>query len=175
MAKEDAEQKRLQGTASDLLRRIEGVPALQSEWEELNRNYGTLSSRYQELLAKSENAKMAANMERRQIGEQYKTLDSAVMPTRPISPDRPFLTFVGLAAGFGLGALFVAFLEYRDTSFKTDQEVTRLLSLPVLAVVPAMQSDEDRTRSRRHQWLIGLSCGTTVASCLAVLAYTFIR
>lgn len=175
LGREDDEQRRLQASAADLQRRIDGVPALESAWIELNRNYDTLNGRYQDLLGKSENAKMAANMQRRQIGEQFKTLDSAVMPSRPISPDRPFLTAVGLAAGLGLGLLTVGFLEYRDSTFKTDTEVARLLTLPVLAVVPLMQSDDDRSRSRRLRWLVTIGCGTTVVSCLAVVAYTLIR
>ena len=34
--------------------------------------------------------------------------------------------------------LVVGFLEYRDSSFKTEEDVMRVLSLPVLALVPVM-------------------------------------
>ena len=38
-----------------------------------------------------------------------------------------------------------------------------------------MQSDGERRTSRRRGWLLGLSLGSTVAACAAVLVYTFVR
>jgi hypothetical protein len=77
---------------------------------------------------------------------------------------------VGLALGLGL----VVLLEFRDRSFKTDEEVQTVLNLPVLAVVPMMQSAPERQRSMRRQLFLNLGLGSTVLSCLLVLAYTFI-
>jgi polysaccharide chain length determinant protein (PEP-CTERM system associated) len=171
---EKAELGRLSGQAGEYQRRIEGVPALESEWLALNRDYDMLSTKYKELLGKVESARMQENVESRQIGEQFQLIDSAVLPQRPVSPNRPLLTGMGLAAGAGLGLLVVLLLEYRDSSFKTDQEVTRLLSLPVLAVVPIMQSDEDRRRARRRQWLVAVGCSATVLGSAAVMAYMFL-
>ena len=65
--------------------------------------------------------------------------------------------------------------RYRDSSFKTDTEVTTVLTLPVLAVVPLMQSDEDRSRATRRRLFMGVGLGSTVLGCLAVLVYTFVR
>ncbi len=43
---------------------------------------------YTNLLMKSQEAQVAANLERRQIGEQFKVIDPARVPERPYSPDR---------------------------------------------------------------------------------------
>ncbi len=77
----------------------------------------------------------------------------------------------GLAVGLGLGLALVALLEYRDRTFKTDDDVATVVGLPVLAVVPLMQSDADTKRLRRRRWIVGLGLGSTVAGCLAVFAY----
>jgi hypothetical protein len=66
-------------------------------------------------------------------------------------------------------------LEFRDSSFKTDDEISKILTLPVLAVVPLMQSDEDLARDRRRRLVMGVGFGSTVLGCLAVLVYTFVR
>jgi hypothetical protein len=76
-----------------------------------------------------------------------------------------------LAIGIGL----IALLEYRDSGFKTDKQVTALLGLPVLAVVPVMQSDVERRRLRTWKMLMHGVLGTAVAGCLAIVAYTFVR
>ncbi len=72
-----------------------------------------------------------------QIGEQFRTLDPARLPERPISPNRPLINLIGAFAGLALGVGLVALLEYRDNSFRTDDEVVSVLALPVVAVIPA--------------------------------------
>jgi polysaccharide chain length determinant protein (PEP-CTERM system associated) len=171
----DAEQKRLQKVAASYQAHVEAVPARESEMTELTRDYSTLSAFYTSLRQKKEESKIAANLERRQAGEQFSLLDPARMPEKPSSPNRPQINGFGMAAGLGLGIGLIVLLEYRDTSFKTDDEVTALLSLPVLAVVPVMQSDEDRQRARKRRVAIGVGLGSTVAACLTVLVYTFVR
>ena len=97
------------------------------------------------------------------------------MPTRPFSPNRKRLNLMGMAAGLGLGLFLVAFVEYRNVSVQTDDELTSVLGLPVLAVVPFMESEHERQQRVRWRWLRDGCFGATVVACLAVLAYTFIR
>jgi hypothetical protein len=80
-----------------------------------------------------------------------------------------------MLAGIVLGLGWVVLLEYRDSTLKTDDEVTRVLAVPVLAVVPLMQSDAERQRLFRRRIIVGVGLGSTVTACLAVLAYTFVR
>jgi uncharacterized protein involved in exopolysaccharide biosynthesis len=68
--------------------------------------YGVLLEHYKEVLRDSEASKMAVNLERRQIGEQFKIIDGARLPERPISP-RPFPYFaLGALAGLATGIVF---------------------------------------------------------------------
>ena len=62
-----------------------------------------LKTTYRDLLMKKEQAIMSTNLERRQIGEQFKLLDPARLPEAPISPDRTRLTLLGAVVGFCLG------------------------------------------------------------------------
>src|SRR5204863_7117 len=116
-----------------------------------------------------------ANLERRQIGVQFKLLDPARMPERPFSPDRRAINWMGLLGGLGVGLGLVALLEYRDASFKTDEDVTRVLTLPVLAVVPLMQSEQEKKAAFRRHLLLGIGMGGTVAACLALVVWTFVK
>ena len=82
---------------------------------------------------------------------------------------------IGPMYGLAFGLAIVAFLEYRDSTFKADYEVATVLSLPVLAVVPLMRSDAERKSEFRKHLFLNLGLGSAVAVCLAVLAYTFVR
>src|SRR5262249_52953403 len=116
---------------------------------ELTRDYTTLQASYSNLLSKREESKIAANLERRNSGEQFKVLDPARVPDRPFRPNRSQIDLIGAALGLVFGLLGSAFLEYRDSSFKSEEEVARVLSLPVLAVVPLIVSDSEEGK-RRH-------------------------
>ena len=175
LAAEQTEEARLRKVAADYQQRLDGVPARESEMVDLTRDYGTLQALYTSLLARKEDSTISANLERRQIGEQFKVLDQAVLPQRSFSPNRQRINLIGMASGLLLGFALIALFEYRDTTFKADDEITSLLALPVLAVVPLMRSRADRRRAVRWQWLVGLTLGGTVTGCLAILAYTFVR
>ncbi len=175
IAYEQSEGKRLQAVSAGLQQRVDDVPARESELLDLNRDYATLSALYDNRLAKKEEADLATNLQRRQIGETFKLLDAARVPERPASPNRPLLNVAGLAGGLGIGVLLVGLLEYRDKTFKSDDEIVNLLAVRVLAVVPFMESGVDHRRAVRMQWLLSLGCSGLVAACLALVVYTFVR
>jgi polysaccharide chain length determinant protein (PEP-CTERM system associated) len=169
------EVERLRANAVVLQQRIDAVPARESEMTELTRDYGTTTALYTGLLAKKGESKIASDLLTRQGTDQFNLLDPARMPQEPISPNRAQINLFGMVGGLAIGLVLVVLLEYRDSSFATDAEVTTLLALPVLAVVPFMQSAEDRRRARKRQLILNVGLGSTVAGCLAVLAYTFVR
>ena len=169
------EEKRLRSAASGYQARVDMAPTRESEMAELTRDYTTLQTLYASLLTKREDSKIAANLERRQIGEQFKLLDPARMPEKPFSPNRRMINFAGIAAGLAIGLGLIGLLEYRDTSFRTDDEVAGLLALPVLAVVPMMRSEVERRKRLRLRVVMALGLGSTVTACFAVLVYTFVR
>ena len=88
IANKRAEEQRLRALAAGYQARIEAVPARETELTELMRDHETVQKMYTDLLAKNEESKIAANLERRQIGEQFKILDSARPAEKPFSPNR---------------------------------------------------------------------------------------
>jgi uncharacterized protein involved in exopolysaccharide biosynthesis len=66
-----------------------------------------LADQYKDLFMKKEQAKIASNLERRQIGEQFRLLDPARLPERPFAPNRLSMTLVGAGAGFLLGLMMI--------------------------------------------------------------------
>jgi len=175
MAKRQTDEQRLHDEMKVYQGRVEAAPARESEMTEMNRDYETLQDLYKSLLGKKEESKIAANLERRQIGEQFKLLDPARIAEKPFSPNRVRLNMIGMAAGLGVSVLLVGLLEYRDRTFKTDEEVARVLSLPVLAVIPLMRTTAEQKWALRRRICLALGFGTTVAACLAIVAYTFIH
>jgi capsular polysaccharide biosynthesis protein len=95
-----------------------------------------------QMAAKIANGVTAAFME--EIIELVKVdyvnlVDPAVEPASPISPRVPMNVAVALVVGM-MAAVGLAFLiEYLDRSIKDPDEISRLLDLPVLGVIPQME------------------------------------
>jgi hypothetical protein len=85
------------------------------------------------------------------------------------------INMFGLFGGIVIGAALIGLLEYRDGSFRTDDDVTSVLKVAVLAVVPLMRSEPERKKLLRRRIVVGAGLSATVLGCLAVVVYTFVR
>jgi len=132
-------------------RRVENTPKTEQELFTLTRDYDLLKTNYQSLLDKRIQAKMAENMERRQMGEQFRVLDPARMPEKPFKPDpRKIIligTFLGLVLGGGLGYM----RETMDRSFRKPEEIERFLGFPVIATIPKIEKRKDGKKMSQPQ------------------------
>jgi uncharacterized protein involved in exopolysaccharide biosynthesis len=144
------EQRKLEDEMAMYKRRLEAVPVRESELIELTRDSETLKNQYQTLLAKREDSKVAANLERRQVGEQFRVLDPPRVPERPYSPNRPMITALGAFLGLSLALGILGLREYLDTTFKTEEEVLSHLSLQVIASIPDMAPARSRWLARKR-------------------------
>ena len=150
IAAKEADASRLKSQIEEYQRRVDAAPSRESEMTELMRDYKTLQDMYTSLLAKKEDSKLSANLERAQAGEQFKILDPARVPEKPFSPNRPQILAFGAVIGLVLGLGLAMLLEFRDTSIRSEDEVVRVLALPVLALVPLVATSYDARRRRRR-------------------------
>lgn len=160
----EAEEQKQRASLAQYQRRIEEVPSVESDWTSLTRDYDTQLAAYKDLLAKSEQSKIAVELERRQIGEQFRVLDPARPPVRPIGLRRLQINAIGAAVGVVVGILLAGLVELRDTTFQTDRDVIDIAGLPVLASVPFVITVSDRVHERRQRWLKAAVAATVIVA-----------
>jgi polysaccharide chain length determinant protein (PEP-CTERM system associated) len=152
LASNQTEADRLKKDIASYQAKVDALPARQSDLVELTRDYSTLQQSYATLLQKHEDAKIAANLVHRQIGESFKVLDPASLPQRPSnSIQRLGAIAGGLGGGLVLGLGFIALLEFQDSSFKSERDVIQVLSLPVLALIPVVVSGPNENGASRRR------------------------
>jgi protein tyrosine kinase modulator len=166
-----AKVEKAQATIADYQQRIQAAPMLETQLAELMRDYGTLKDTYEGLLRKTDDARLTANLEQRQVGEQFKIIDPASRPERPRSPNRGRIDFMGAVMGLGLGLAIAGLLEYRDTSLRTEDDVLAALMLPVVALVPTLWTDAEVKRARRRRLIVGSSVAVTFVVSAAALVW----
>lgn len=173
IAFKEGEEKRQRAEIAAYQARLESVPGIESEWVALTRDYDTLQATYRELLSKSENSKMAASLEQRQIGEQFRILDPPRVPLKPHSPNRLKINLLGTLAGLGLGLLLVGLSEYRDSTMRSEADLLGAIDLPLLALTPFVTTAADLRRQRRGRWIV--SVAVVVASVGAGALFWFLQ
>ena len=171
----EQEEVRLRSVIGEYQGRVESAPARESELTELMRDYETLQRSYTSLLAKKEEAQVSANLERHQIGEQFKILDPARLPEKPYSPNRQLFYATGAAIGLGIGLLLAGFLEYRDATLKTDADVVATLMLPVLAMIPELTTPAGALAVEMKRRRIGQMVLGTLAVVVIVVVSALLR
>ena len=136
------EEKELKQQIAFYQRRIEDTPRREQELALLTRDYDLVKTNYQSLLDKKIQAQMAQNLEHKQQGEQFKILDPARVPEKPVKPDRNKILLIGAVVGLALGLGLTWFRETMDQSFHTVSDVESYLGLPVLATIPNLKEEE---------------------------------
>jgi uncharacterized protein involved in exopolysaccharide biosynthesis len=169
LGRTSATEKRLNDVVSTYQARVEASPSHESELIALTRDYDTDQKSYTSLLAKKQDSKIAANLERRQIGEQFKILDPARQPERPFSPNRRQIDTLGALIGLGVGLGLTVLREYFNSTLKTDDDVVQALALPVLAMVPLIATRRDARATRKRRLVVFLASMSAAAVAAATL------
>jgi capsular exopolysaccharide synthesis family protein len=102
----------------------------------LKRESDTTQQLYYNLLQRLKDATVSAGLRATNVHQ----VDTALPPTAPIRPRKVRDTLVGLLVGLILGITLAFVREGLDNSIKSADDVERLTSTPVLAMIPASYS-----------------------------------
>ncbi len=135
---------------------------------DMERQRGTNRKIYEELILRHGKSEVSKQMEIQDKGATFNIIDPAVLPTKPVSPNRVRIMLLGILAGFA-GAFGLVFLiDNMDTSVRTI-DTLKSLGLPVLAVIPVMNSAEDLNKQRKKDVLLFSYAGVYMMFILIIL------
>ncbi len=133
------EDSKIKARIAGFQARIENTPIRELAMTNLTRDYQNTKEAYQNLLKKSQEAQQAENLERRQKGEQFKVIDPARIPEKPMRGKVLKIILFGLLAGMGSGLGMAFFREQMDRSFRDAGDLEATMEFKVLANIPKIQ------------------------------------
>ncbi|MEE4363495.1 MAG: GNVR domain-containing protein, partial [Desulfotignum sp.] len=145
--------------------RVEDTPKRELELQSLKRDYANIQNVYNSLLDRKLEAELSVNMEKKQKGEQFRILDHARLPEKPISPNVKMLFLLSLAAGLGAGAGIVFLLEFFDNTVRSEDVIEKDLGLTLLARIPPLK-EPGQKRKAALEW--------TLFTCVSLYAVMFL-
>lgn len=128
------------------LARYEGdlkkLPAAERDLAKLTRITTVNAGIFTFLLQKHEEARIA----KASTISNINIVDPAITPEKPIKPNKRKNLLLGLLIGLMSGIGLAFFVDYLDDTIKDADEAKRILGLPILALIPYIETDADENR-----------------------------
>lgn len=138
-----AKEKHLREIIESKKEYLKNIPYERKTLADLEREKDTYKQIDNELVLKLGQSEVSKQMELQDKTENFRIIDPAILPTRPVSPNRVLIMLAGIAAGIVAGFGTVVLLNQHDRSIKTVEELKKAFHIPVLAVIPQIVTDND--------------------------------
>ncbi|MCK4272191.1 hypothetical protein KAX22_06050, partial [bacterium] len=123
---------------------------------------------YQMFLDQSQAAQIQEAAHRTAAEGKFRIIEPAMLPLKPVKPNRAKLAMLGCVMGAMLGFALVFLVEYLDHSLTTVEDVERYLGLAVLGTIPRMEMQGTK-RSKKARVAIFIVLGMLVAVLILIL------
>jgi polysaccharide chain length determinant protein (PEP-CTERM system associated) len=153
-------------------RRIEATPGVEEGYKALLSERKNLQTKYDDLMNKCMEARVARGLEKEQMGERFTLIDAARLPEKPISPNAPAICLIGLVLGIGTGVGSAFLREHSDPSVKSAEALARATGFPVLASIPEIVTRKDIARRKLKRTI--LVAGITLSLVAVLLVFHFL-
>lgn len=150
--------------------RVENTPKREQELLSLKRDYENMQALYNSLLNRRLEAELAANMERKQKGEQFRIVDPASLPQKPSEPDMKKMFILFVFAGLGIGGGLIFLQQMTDNTLTSLNEIESIAKLKVVATIPPILNQRDEWINKWN-WRGTVACLTLSIGLLGTFAF----
>lgn len=164
----EQEKERLEEQARLLYEKLQAMPEVAKQYNALETDLQLAKAHYQELQQKFLAAKVSQSMEEDRLGETFEVIEPAYLPEKPARPNRLAILLIGTVLGLGLSVGLAALREFSDPRLHDREDLERLAGMPILTLIPTLETEEDRQRRRRRRAAAAAAClGCLAAALLA--------
>ncbi|HUV37867.1 MAG TPA: GNVR domain-containing protein [Patescibacteria group bacterium] len=161
-------ERRLTVYIDQFRQNMESRPMLEREFNRLTHEVETNRAIYQAFIESKTSAQISEAVQSTNLGVRINIVEKAERSLTPVKPDKIKIILLALIFGIasGLGAILIT--EYMDDSFRSVDEVERILKIPVLGTVPKTVSHFTWERKKQGKmvllWIVGLFLFVSIVS-----------
>ncbi len=147
---------------------LRNIPTAKAGLEKLEVEKKNRRDIYDQLMARHGQSEVSKQMEVQDKTTTFRIVDPAILPIRPISPNRLRIMLMGILAGLAGAMGLLVLLDYFDDSVKS-VEALKEIGLPVLAVIPKIRSADVETRERASALRVYVTAGAYFVFLLVIM------
>ncbi len=155
----------------ELQRRITATPGVEQKYRAIALERDNIKMKYDDLMQKYMEAKVAQGLEKEQKGERFTMIDPALLPEKPIKPNRLAIGLIGIIFGIGAGVALAAFMEFADDAVRDPEALKGATSVAVLSVIPPIRTDKERQAIRTRRTVLVAACLLLSVAVVAVFHF----
>jgi uncharacterized protein involved in exopolysaccharide biosynthesis len=129
---------------------IDRTPMVERGLDALERDFGNVRRKYQEMKAKQLQAELSQSLEEEQKGERFTLLEPPILPDKPIKPNRPKLFMLGLIMSFGSGLGVAILAETLDGGIRGARTLAAVTKMTPLVAIPNITTRRDEAIRKRN-------------------------
>jgi uncharacterized protein involved in exopolysaccharide biosynthesis len=146
------EKASIAATLAEIDASIQATPANEMALGGLERELATLTTQYQNTVARLGQATVGERIEVLAKGERFTLIEPPTAPGSPSEPNRPLIAGAGVVGGVGLGFALVLFLELINRSIRRPVEIAERLGAAPFATIPYIRTQRERRWKRSVLW-----------------------
>jgi polysaccharide chain length determinant protein (PEP-CTERM system associated) len=137
-----------QRQVAELRTLVDTVPQVEAELGRLNRDYGVVKAKYEQLLEQLETANIGEDVEQSIDDVQFRIIDPPFSALEPSGPQRQLLLAGVLIIALGAGGALTFLLNQVHPVFFTSREIRSGIGIPVLGTVSLFSSPSELSNRR---------------------------
>jgi len=153
---------------------LRNIPVERKKLADLERERDTYKEIYQKLVFRLGQSEVSKQMEVQDKSETFRIIEPAILPVKPVSPNRKIMILFGIVAGLGGALGLLILIDYFDTSVK-DLDALKSFGLPVLAVIPSIENPVETIKKKRKDFIVFSVYGIFMIMVLALFTIEFLE
>jgi polysaccharide chain length determinant protein (PEP-CTERM system associated) len=150
---------------------VDKIADVETEFKRLNRDYGVVESRHQELLRRWETLQSKNRLDPFTGQVQFNILEPPFASTSPVAPNRPLLVIGVLIVALGIAVVASFALDQLNVAYFTKLSVTRAFDLPVLGSISMIYTPQQLATKRRGDLALAGAALSLFAACGLVVYF----
>ena len=157
----------------DLEQRVLESPELERKYRTLSRDYATSQSKYIEITAKLNEAKIGESLELGNQSEKFTIIEPPLIPERPIHPNRPLFLVLGLVLALIAGFIAIVIKEALDDAVYDMNSILHTTGMMPIATIPRVRNIEETSRAKKMRNLVIAAYLLAIITAVLLVHYLY--